>query len=119
MTSTPQMIIEICPHEPRASMCLTDGGEVRGSDLEGDLQDCIGSGDCQPACEYVLDQIGVDFRIVARNGGGVYENRPATPEELQVTCENIYFESSSDFSDEYLAQTYLVWEAASELEMYL
>jgi hypothetical protein len=110
------LIIEICPKEGRASVCLDTGESVIGSEFESDLRDCNCSGDAQPACEYVRDAIGVDFRIVARNAAGEYENREATAEEKEATCRAIYFESESDFSDESLAETYLIWAAAGELE---
>ncbi|ELT51210.1 hypothetical protein [Brucella intermedia] len=59
---------------------------------------------------------GIDFRIVARNAGGEYENRAATAEEKAETCRAIYFESESDFTDEKTADLYLIWQAAAELE---
>lgn len=110
------LVVEICPAEPHASMCLANGESVRGSKYERDVLDCTASGDCQPACEYVRDAIGVDFRIVARNAAGEYENRPATPAEKEATCRAIYFESESDFSDESLCETYLIWSAASDVD---
>lgn len=113
----PQIIIEICPNEPRASACLMDGNDISTADeISEAMADCRRSGDCQPACEFVRDRIGVEFRIVARNAAGEYENRLATPEEKEATCRAIYFESESDFSDESLAETYLIWEAASHCE---
>lgn len=109
------LIVEICPNEPRASMCLADGGEVIGSNHETDVLDCTRSGDVEPACDYVRKHIGVDFRIVARNAAGQYENRTATAEEKAATARAIYFESSADFDDEETAETYLVWQAACDL----
>lgn len=106
------LIIEICPREPRSEVILINGESVAGSDFEQDLIDCTGPGDAQNACEYILDQIGVEFRIVAQNSAGKYENRLATAAEKRETCEKIYFESNSDFSDERLVEIYLVWEAA-------
>lgn len=108
-----QLIIEICPREPRASACLMNGESVSSDpDVARDLADCTRSGDCEPACLYVLEQVGVEFRIVARNAAGEYENRIATAEEKEATARAIFFESDSDFSDERTAETYLVWEAA-------
>jgi hypothetical protein len=95
---------------------LLNGESVRGSEYESDLRDCIKTGDCQQACEYVLDHIGVTFCIVAKDNAGKYENRLATDSEMKATCEAIYFESDSDFTDMRLAQIYLVWDAASELD---
>lgn len=113
----PRLIIEICPAEPCASACLMDGREVSEDSAVADaLADCRASGDCQPACEYVRDTLGVDFRIVARNAAGEYENRAATAEEKQATAEAIYFESETDFSDERTAETYLIWDAACSAE---
>lgn len=110
------LIIEICPNEPRASMCLANGESVRGSDYESDVLDCCASGDCQPACEHIREHVGVEFRIVARNAAGDYENRLATPGEKAAACRAIYFESESDFTDESLAETYLIWQAAADVE---
>lgn len=108
-----QFIIEICPHEPRATVCGMEGESVA---VNQDLADCRASGDCQPACEYVRDALGVEFRIVARDESGAYVNRLATPEEMEATARAIYFESEADFSDRDTCATYLIWEAASGLE---
>ncbi len=113
---TAPIIIEVCPHEPRASMCLANGESVLGSDHESDVLDCTSSGDVEPACSYVRDHVGVEFRIVARNAAGEYENRLATAEEKAATCRAIYFESETDFSDESTAELYLIWQAASDVE---
>lgn len=110
------IIMEICPREPRASACLATGENIIGSDYEADILDYTASGDAEPACAYVRDSIGVDFRIVARNASGEYENRAATPEEKAETCRAIYFDSEADFTDEATADLYLIWQAASELE---
>lgn len=113
----PALIIEICPHEPRASACLMNGAEVTtDSKVRDALADCRASGDCEPACEYVRDAMGVEFRIVARNAAGEYENRLATAEEKAATARAIYFESEADFDDESTAETYLIWNAASDAE---
>ena len=112
-----KLIIEICPTEGRASACTQDGGEIKGSEFEQDMLDCVSPGDCSEACKYVLNPkaIGVDFHIVARNDAGEYENREATAEEKEATCSAIYFDSVSDFGDEDTAEQYLVWQAASEV----
>lgn len=107
-------IIEICPDEPRASICYADGSELPATD--SDIADCRASGDCEPACEYVRDDCGVDFRIVARNASGEYENRAASDSEMESTARAIYFESDSDFSDRDTAALYLIWEAAHGIE---
>ena len=113
----PGLIIEICPAMGNASPCLPNGKEVsEDEDIAGHLADCRRSGDCQPACEYVRDHIGVEFRIVARNAQGEYENRLATAEEKAQTCREIYFDSESDFDDEENAEIYLIWQAANEAE---
>jgi len=108
------LIIEICPREGRASMCLANGESVVGSDHWPDIEDCAASGDCEPACAYVRDHIGVDFRVIARNAAGAYENRPATSEEMTATAQEIYFDSESDFTDEDTAALYLIWQAAGD-----
>lgn len=113
----PKLIIEISPREPRASACLMNGASVaEDSEVAEAFADCLGSGDAQPACDYVRDHLGVDFRIVAMNEAGAYENRAATAEEKAETCRAIYFESDTDFTDESTAETYLIWEAAAEAE---
>ena len=110
------LIIEICPCEPRASACLANGESIIGSVFESDMLDCTASGDAEPACAYVRDQIGIDFRIIARNAGGEYENRAATADEKAETCRAIYFDRQTDFADENTADLYLIWQAAAELE---
>ena len=114
----PQIIIEISPIEPRATACLMDGSEIATNpDILSDMNDCNASGDCQEACEYVRDQIGIEFRIVAIDPAtGKYKNRLATDNEMQATCEAIYFDSETDFSDSDTAKSYLIWQAASDLE---
>ena len=103
--------IEICPHEPRADVAIW-----AKESHEGPLLDCTGPGDAQPACEYVRDQIGVVFQIVARNDfNGLYENRYATRQEIEDTCKAIYFDSDADFSDDDACAIYLIWEAACNL----
>lgn len=112
-----RLIIEICPHEPRASACLGSGESVSAdSEVAEALADCCASGDAQDACEYVRDRLRPEFRIVARNAAGAYENRLATPEEKAATARAIYFDSESDFDDESTAETYLIWDAAHDAE---
>ncbi len=112
-----RLIIEISPNEPRTSPCLMSGAEVgEDSEVAEALADCSASGDVQDACEYVRDVIGVEFRIVARNEAGEYENRLATAAEKEATARAIYFESESDFADENLAEVYLIWDAACSLD---
>ena len=103
-------IIELCPHEPRASIYSMNGESV-GQDP--DIADCRASGDVEPACLYVLNHRGVNFRIIARNAAGEYENRLATDDEISATARAIYFDSDADFDDIETAMTYLVWEAAN------
>ena len=108
-----EYIIEICPFEPYADICDMNGESVAN---DPDIADCRASGDCEPACTYVRDSLGVEFRIVARNSAGKYENRLATDSELQATAEAIYFDFDSDFSDRATAELYLIWEAANTYE---
>lgn len=111
---TAKLIIEVSPAEPRASICLADGRECRDDEtVYRDLMDCTGSGDAEPACRYVLESYEVEFRIVARNASGEYENRLATDDEKAETCRAIYFDSETDFDDSEWADIYLVWEAAN------
>ena len=99
------LTIEICPNEPRADFVDVSG-------YENDVSDCTSPGDAQEACEYIRDQIGVTFHIIARNALGEYGNRKATEGEIEATARAIYFESDSDFSDMETAATYLIWESA-------
>lgn len=107
-------IIDICPREPRASICDMAGNSVAN---DPDIADCRASGDVQPACDYVRDSLGVEFRRVARNPEtGKYENRLATDVELEETARAIYFDSEADFSDVDKAKLYLIWQAAADAE---
>lgn len=112
-----KLIIEICPWEGLASPCLPNGQSVSDDpDIAEALADCCKSGDCQPACEYVRDQIAIEWRIVAKDAAGEYENRLATAEEKAQTARTIYFESKADFEDESTVETYLIWQAAHQFE---
>lgn len=116
MATYKPLIVEICPREPRASMCTAAGAGLARSPHRQDVLDCCASGDVEPACAHVRDVIGVDFRIVARQPDGTYKNRKATAEEKIATCRAIYFDSTTDFDDEETAESYLIWEAASGVE---
>jgi len=108
------LICEICPQAGETSFCLQNGDPVQDSKYWNDIEACTFSGDAKDACEFVLDQIGVEFRIVAKNQSGEYENRLATDAEISATCREIYFESETDFSDMRWAKIYLVWNAANQ-----
>lgn len=112
------IIIEICPNEPRTSACLADGGEISSNaEIAQDFADCRASGDNEEACRYVLRVHKPEFRIVARNAAGEYENRIATDAEKAATARAIYFDSERDFADDNeWTEIYLVWSAASDLE---
>jgi hypothetical protein len=117
MSRSAALIIEICPREPRTSACLMNGDEVATDpEVAQHLADCNASGDCEDACRYVLRHVGVEFRTVARNAAGQYENRLATDDEKAATCRAIYFDSDTDFSDPSMAELYLVWDAARDVE---
>ena len=94
--------------------CATDGKDLEGEMLS-DMNDCNGSGDAEPACQYILDNYKPEFRIV-REVGGVYQNVVASKEEKLQVCREIYGGSDTDFNDEDNANLYLVWAAASNLE---
>lgn len=98
------------------SCCTLEGTEIEGP-LLADLQDCNASGDCEEACQFILDHYSPEIRIVRRTEFGYYENDFATPAEKAEVCRGIYFDSESDFDDEDLADLYLVWSAAGQLEM--
>lgn len=111
------IIIEICPREGLAIACLDNGESIIGSEHESDFADCVKSGDCEPACAYIRDNLKPEFRIVARDSvTNEYVNRLATDKEKEQTCKAIYFESETDFSNTEMAEIYLIWQAASELE---
>lgn len=93
--------------------CTNDGGTLLG-DILDDMLDCTASGDCEPACRYVQETYDIDWRIVKRIDGE-YQNVTASAEDKRKVCEEIYFESESDFSDEELAEVYLIWQAAHEV----
>lgn len=100
--------IEICPYEPRTSLC--DVVE-RDSALADDLLDCTGSGDAEPACKYVLDTWEPIFWTWDSKAR---EHRLALPSEIQATCEAIYFEHEpGEFADMAKASLYLIWDAAN------
>lgn len=90
--------------------CTNDGGTLLG-DILDDMLDCTASGDCEPACRYVQETYTIDWRIVKRIDGK-YQNVTASAEDKRKVCEEIYFESESDFSDEKLSEVYLIWQAA-------
>ena len=94
--------------------CTIDGQELEGETLL-DMNDCNGSGDAEPACQYILDNYKPDFRIV-RRVGDVYQNVISSKEEKLLVCRELYGGSGTDFSDEDIANLYLVWAAASNLE---
>ena len=100
------------------SVCLPSGQPIpRDSDLGRDLLDCIKPGDAEEACSYILDHYEIQWCIVvAKMDESGYENRAPTPAEKRAMCESIYFDSEYDFSDERLAEIYLVWQAASQIE---
>lgn len=102
------LIIELCLSGSVTVICEDE------TTLEH-LRDCNASGDCEPACRYVLDHCNPEFRIV-KKVNGEYQNVCASPEDKRSICEQIYFESDTDFSDEDNADLYLVWEAAHDLE---
>lgn len=103
--------IEICPNEPRTSAYMPDGTD----DIAQHMADCRASGDCEEACRYIRDHVGVSWRIIARNEAGEYENREATDEEKTATAKAIYFDSERDFTDIEWAEIYLIWSAAHDL----
>tara|TARA_A100001391_G_scaffold204890_1_gene202322 strand:- start:2316 stop:2924 length:609 start_codon:yes stop_codon:yes gene_type:complete len=94
--------------------CTTDGDELDGKMLS-DMNDCNGSGDAEPACQYILDNYKPEFRIV-RRVSGEFQNVIASKEEKLQVCRGIYGGSDTNFSDEDNANLYLVWAAASSLE---
>lgn len=94
--------------------CTTNGKDLEGEMLS-DMNDCNASGDCEGACQYILDNYKPEFRIV-RRVNDVYQNVVASKEEKLQVCREIYGGSDTNFSDEDNANLYLVWAAASDLE---
>lgn len=94
--------------------CTQDGTDLEG-EMRSDMSDCNGSGDAEPACQYILDNYNPEFRIV-RQVGDVYQNVVASKEEKLQVCRELYGGSDTNFSDEDNANLYLVWAAASNME---
>lgn len=109
------LIIELMGEDVTA--CKGNGENITSGALWDDLRDCRAPGDAQEACEYVLDNYKIDWCIIAaKPDESGYENREPTAREKQAMAECIYFDSESDFSDERLAEIYLIWQAANGLE---
>lgn len=95
------------------SVCRLNGSPIGPqSKLGRDLLDCCKRGDCEPACKHVLSTYKPQFRIV-KKVNGEYANVLATAEDMIDVCEEIYFESESDFHNMDVCAMYLVWQAAS------
>ncbi len=93
-----------------------EGESLYGSEFEGDMLDCVKSGDSEPACTFIRNYIKPEFRIVAKDSSGDYCDRLATDSQLEGCARSIYFESEADFTDPETAKLYLIWEAAARLE---
>lgn len=80
-----------------------------------DILDCASQGDCQEACEYILDNYDVDFHIcrIIDGEGSIYS---ASIAEKSFICRENACDSESDFTDEPTADMYLVWFAAGNLK---
>lgn len=119
-TSPPAFIIEIIGED--VSLYLADGSELtQEHDNAEDWNSCAASGDVQEACEYVRDNLAIDWRIVKRNPAtGEIENMEASDDDLQAVAEgmraNTITRWEADFSDPDTAKTYLVWQVASEFK---
>ena len=99
------------------TVCRKNGSSISPrSRLAKDLLDCNRSGDCEPACRYVLSEHKPEFRVIKKIDGK-YENILANNQDKAAVCRAIYFESESDFDgDESLCDAYLIWQAASSFE---
>ena len=73
------------------------------ADVVAALEACTGPGDAEYACGFVLDVYGPEFCI---------DDREATDDELRHVCEQIYFDSDTDFSIRRNDELYLIWELA-------
>lgn len=110
-----KIIIEISPPGD-VTVCLDNGEPLTQSHATAiHWADACSSGDCQSACEYIRDFLEIEFRTVALQSDGSYKNIIADATTKQQCCEEIYFESDRDFSNESWAETYLIWQAASHL----
>lgn len=107
--SKAKYLVEICPHEPRATICGPRDG-VDSLQRDTTVIDCVKSGDCAQACHYLLSQ-GVEFRIVARDTRNNYRNRLATHAEIVATARAIY---GDYFASVKMAKVYLVWDACAQ-----
>ena len=106
-----ELIIELHAGESCSIMTL-DGDYITDPETWSDLMDCCASRDVEDACKSFNDEHSIDWRIVKRCEDGEYHNVTATTYDKQKLCEHIYFESESDFSDESLAELYLIWQVA-------
>lgn len=97
-----------------ATVCTMEGEEIKGDALF-DLEDCTMGGDAEEACQYILDNYSPEIRIVKKIDGE-YQNVIADSNDKRKFCEEVYFESESDFSDEAIANRYIVWEASHSIE---
>jgi hypothetical protein len=101
------------------SVCRKNGSEIRPkSKLGQDLLDCSKSGDCEPACHYLLERHKPEFRIV-KQIDGEYQNVLASLEDKQAICHQIYFESEADFTDESICDLFLIWEVGAGYSNYV
>lgn len=112
MSASYHLPIEICPFEPRTGIGADVGAlPVK---LREDLLDCTGSGDAEPACQFVLDTWSPRFTTYDR---ALKEFRTAKPSEIQATCEAIYHDhEKGEFADMRKAALYLIWDVAHGLQ---
>jgi Fe-S-cluster-containing dehydrogenase component len=98
------------------SVCRLNGSRIRPTSTLGqDLLDCVKSGDCEPACRYVLETYKPQIRIV-KQVNGQYANVLASAEDMIGVCEAIYFESETDFNNTDNCALYLLWQAAADYQ---
>ena len=83
-----------------------NGKTLTGAAFEA-LADCTKSGDCEPACQFILDHCKPEFTIIKRVNGN-YDNVNASVEDKRAVCREIYGPGISDDS----LDLYLVWQAA-------
>jgi len=101
-------------HFENCYICNPDGSELQDETLQ-DVLDCTASGDCEDACNYVRDAYSIDWRILKMEEGE-YRNLKATAEDKAALCREIYFDSDADFDYEDIAETYLIWDAAHNID---
>lgn len=95
-----------------------NGTNIRKESKLGiDLEACTKSGDCEPACRYIIEKHKPEFIIMEETSRpGIHVLKAASHAVKAKACRRIYSDSSTDFpKSEESCDQYLVWEAAHQL----